>query len=61
MIRLLKNNKTSGEDGKITELWNLADKKFPTETIKLFQKIWTEEKIPDDWLVALINPLYKKG
>lgn len=61
IINSLKNNKASGEDGIIAELWKLADEEFIAETTKLFQRIWTEETIPEDWLVALIHPLHKKG
>lgn len=60
-ISMLKNNKASGEDGVIGEMWKLANNQFVTETTKLFRKIWEEEKIPMDWLTALIHPLHKKG
>jgi Reverse transcriptase (RNA-dependent DNA polymerase). len=61
VINSLKNNKASGEDGVVAELWKIANDAFIAETTKLFQNIWREEKIPEDWLVALIHPLHKKG
>lgn len=60
-IAHLKNNKAPGEDSVVAELWKYA----PEESVEILQKqiekIWNEESLPEDWKMALIHPLHKKG
>ena len=51
----LKINKAPGEDDIIVEL-------IKKERLHaLICKIWRDEKMPDDWKIGLIIPLFKKG
>ena len=60
-IRRLKRGKAAGHDNITAKmLQNLGEKGLELLT-KLFNKIWEEEKIPKDWEVGIIIPLYKKG
>jgi len=39
----------------------LAGKLLTTEIHKLIYNIWTKEKLPTDWNMAIIYPIFKKG
>jgi len=56
----LKINKAPGEDN-ITELIKNASQKLKERLYALIHKIWRDEKMPDEWKVGLIVPLFKKG
>lgn len=60
-IRRLKNNKASGEDGIVAEHIKSAGPNTVKEITQLIKHVWQTEKIPDDWKIALIHPLHKKG
>lgn len=60
-INTLKNNKASGEDCITAELIKWSQPKIVTNLQLMFEEIWKTEKIPEDWKVALIHPLHKKG
>ncbi|KAI5726244.1 hypothetical protein M8J77_025735 [Diaphorina citri] len=57
----LKNNKASGEDGIVAELWKYADNYSILCLQKIIEQIWTTEKLPEDWSTAIIHPIHKKG
>lgn len=60
-IKKLKSNKTSGEDGIVAELLKNLGPNSLKEITQIIQNIWQTEKIPEDWKIALIHPLHKKG
>lgn len=60
-IGKLKNNRASGEDGIVAELLKNLGKNSRQELIRIIQTIWETEEIPEDWKMALIHPLHKKG
>jgi len=57
----LKTNKAPGEDNITAELIKNASRKLKERLHVLMCKIWRDEKMPDDWKVGLIVPLFKKG
>ncbi|MEE4247398.1 MAG: reverse transcriptase domain-containing protein [Kangiellaceae bacterium] len=60
-IMKMKNNKAAGPDGIPAEALK-ADCEATAEKLQsLFEKIWTEEEIPEDWKEGHIIKLPKKG
>ena len=59
-IKNLKNNKAPGQDGKCAELIKNGDMELWEEIHKLVQTIWISEKMPEDWNISVICPIYKK-
>ena len=57
----LKINKAPGEDDITAELIKNASQELRKRFHALICNIWREEKMPDDWKVGLIAPLFKKG
>jgi hypothetical protein len=57
----LKINKAPGEDDITAELIKNASQELKERLYALICKIWRDEKMPDDWKVGLIVPLFKKG
>jgi hypothetical protein len=57
----LKKNNAPGEDDITAELIKNASHKLKERPYVLVCKIWRDEKMPDDWKVGLIVPLFKKG
>ena len=60
-LRQCRRNKAPGEDGIIAELIKNASQELKTRLYALIRKIWRDEKVPDDWKIGLIVPLYKNG
>jgi sorting nexin-29 len=57
----LKTNKASGEDDTIAELIKNSSWELKKRLHALICKIWRDEKMPDDWKIGLIIPLFEKG
>ena len=57
----LKINKATGEDNIIAELIKNASRELKERLHTLISEIWRHEKMPDDWKVGLIVPIFKKG
>ena len=57
----LKRNKAPGEDDITVELIKNAIQELKTRLYASVCKIWRAEKMPDDWKIGLIVPLFKKG
>ena len=57
----LKINNAPKEDVIIAELIKNASQELKKRLHALICKIWRDEKMPDDWKVGLIVPLFKKG
>ncbi|KAJ8890068.1 hypothetical protein PR048_009575 [Dryococelus australis] len=60
-IKTLKNNKASGEYSIAAELIKWSQPKIIDKLQIIFEEIWKTEKIPEEWKVALIHHLHKKG
>ena len=60
-IRETKGNRAPGED-RITSDMLKADPSTSAKClVDLFNKVWTEEKVPEDWQKGIIIKLPKKG
>jgi hypothetical protein len=57
----LKTNKAPGEDNITVELIKNASRELKERLHVLICKIRRDKKIPDDWKMGLIIPLFKKG
>jgi hypothetical protein len=57
----LKINKAPGEDNITAELIKNTSHELKKRLHALMCKIWTDEKMPDNWKIGLIVPLFKKG
>jgi hypothetical protein len=57
----LKTNKAPEVDNKIVELIKNSSQELNKRFHVLICKIWRDEKMPDDWKVGLVVPLFKKG
>jgi len=57
----LQINKAPREDDIIMELIKNASQELKKRLHALICKIWRDEKMPDDWKVGLLVPLFKKG
>ena len=60
-IRILKNNKTGGSDGLVSELLKYGSSGMVYLLEHLFSVIWREETVPKQWREGLIVNLFKKG
>uniref|UniRef100_A0A1B0CKX3 Reverse transcriptase domain-containing protein n=2 Tax=Lutzomyia longipalpis TaxID=7200 RepID=A0A1B0CKX3_LUTLO len=60
-IQSLKNHKAPGEDNIPAELVKYGGDELHKRIYGLIRKIWVTGKMPDDWNVAVIVPIYKKG
>jgi hypothetical protein len=56
----MKNGKAAGWDEIAPEMLKAGGEGLQKQLIKLFTKVWCEERIPKDWEKNII-PLYKKG
>ena len=59
-INSQKNNKSPGLDGILAELIKHGKTTLAEELTQLFNTIWHEEKVPDEWSLGIILPLPKK-
>ena len=57
----LKTNKAPEEDDIIAEVIINASQELKQKLHAFIYKMWRDEKLPDDWKVGLILPLFKKG
>jgi len=57
----LKKHKTSGEDRIQAEILKSLDEEALSSIHNLIEQVWKEEKIPEDWRIALVCLIYKKN
>lgn len=60
-VRQLKRGKAAGHDRITPEMLKGLGKIGMEILTDLYNKIWHEEKIPEDWEVGIILPIHKKG
>lgn len=60
-LKRMKNHKAPGEDMITAELLKKGGRLLHDRLHALVLLIWREEKMPEDWEVALICPIHKKG
>lgn len=61
VIKRLKNGKASRLDEIYGELVKLTENKQLTPRTILFNKIYEDERIPEEWLVSIFIPTPKKN
>ncbi|XP_039315229.1 stress response protein nst1-like [Solenopsis invicta] len=57
----LKVKKAAGIDGIPAEAWKYAGKELWKRLVKIMKRIWYTGKMPNDWRMSIIMPLYKSG
>ena len=60
-LKKLKNYKTPGIDGIANEQLKYGEVGIINQLCSLFEKVWNEENIPEDWSKGVIVPIGKKG
>ena len=58
-LRKLKNGRSAGQDGIVGEYLRKAEGPVSSALLQLFTKIWEVGKVPQEWKVGVILPLYK--
>ena len=59
----MKNGKAAGKSGILPEMVKALsyDDSFLDVLLELVQAVWSEEKVPKDWVDAVLVPIPKKG
>lgn len=57
----MKNNNAQGEDNINSGLIKIGIQQLVTKVHWLLKEIWNTNPIVDDWKIAIICPIYKKG
>ncbi|XP_023247234.1 uncharacterized protein LOC111643501 [Copidosoma floridanum] len=60
-INSLKKRKAAGCDDISNEVWKHGGPKLSKRLMFMLKKIWAGEGLPEDWKLAVVVPLYKKG
>lgn len=60
-VRKLKSNKAPGIDGIPAELIIQGGDHFLKQLYRLMLTIWRTEQLPEEWKVAIVCPIHKKG
>ena len=60
-IRRLRNNKASGRDLLPSELFKHGGDELAKSLHVVITRIWSEEKLPKEWMEGIVCPIYKKG
>ena len=59
-MKTIPKNKAAGIDGIATEAILACGETGTTWLTTIFQKAWTERKVPEDWQRAVVVPIWKK-
>jgi hypothetical protein len=61
IIKCLKNHKASGTDQILAEFFEKRGETLCRRIHHLTKLIRTQHKIPEEWSIGIIQPIYKKG
>jgi hypothetical protein len=61
VIKCLKNHKAPGTDQTLAEFLKKGGEILWRRIHHLIKLIWTQYKIPEEWSMGIIQPIYKKG
>ena len=61
VIKCKKNHKTPGTDQILAEFLKKGGEALWRRIHHLIKLIWTQYKIPEEWSMGIIQPIYKKG
>lgn len=57
----MRNRKASGSDGIKAEMLKCATEEFKIRLLHFFNLCWNRRKIPTEWKLAVVLPIFKKG
>ena len=57
----IKGNKSGGKNGILPEMLKCCGEDLMEYLLKLFNRVWQEQNVPQEWKDALITPIPKKG
>lgn len=60
-IKRLKLKKTAGIDELPMEVWKFGRSSVIKSIKEIIKKVWKNKKMPEDWNVSVVVPIYKKG
>lgn len=60
-VAWLKNGKAPGHDRITAEMLKNLSNEGLQMLLEVFNKVWAEKRIPNDWKVGIIVPIHKKG
>jgi hypothetical protein len=61
VIKCLKNHKAPGKDQIPAEFLKKGGETLWKRIHHLVTLIWTQHKMPEEWTIGIIQPIYKKG
>ncbi|KAK9304979.1 hypothetical protein QLX08_003835 [Tetragonisca angustula] len=61
LIKKLKELKRSKADEIENEAWRLMPDEIGEQFVKLINKVWRGEGLPEEWRMGVIQPIFKKG
>ena len=61
VIKRLKNYKVPGTDQILAELLRIGGETLWRKIHNLIKLIWVKHKMPEEWSMGIIQPMYKKG
>ena len=61
MFKLTKNGKTPGQDNINSELYEYTPEEFKLKLLTFLNNVYRENYIPNEWINAVITPIFKKG
>ena len=60
-IKKMKKGKSAGHDKITPEMIKLLGPKAEKKLLSLMNTVWQRKQVPEDWEVAVLVPIYKKG
>jgi hypothetical protein len=60
-VSRLKNNKAPGDDDLPGELFRAGGANLRNVLHRLILRVWSDEKLPEEWKTGVICPIFKKG
>jgi hypothetical protein len=61
VIKCLKNHKAPGKDQILAEFFKKGGETLWKIIHHLIKLIWVQHKMPEEWSMGIIQPIYKKG